>query len=293
MGPGGAGGRRPALHRGVRRCRPPGCSGPPRGVPPVALKAHGSFVPVIQLRLPRGHHPTGGDLRRCHGHQPAAGRADGGRLRGPGPRGLQRDAGTDAARRHRPGPPVVPRGRVRRGGDRHLRGLRPGAGRVRPGPPGARAQPGRCRPGQGGGRRLLHSRPSPMGGRQHRPGHQVPHTRPDQVRRPPRRLRGAGLGSDRGERGPDRHRDGLRPPAGQGGHQRGPPGHAGGRAPSAHPDPGDHRTDRHHAPRHRDRRRPLRPRGHGCRSHRTQLRHRPERDVRAAAPPVGPLDASR
>ena len=46
----------------------------------------------------------------------------------------------------------------------------------------------------------------------------------------PRRLRGAGRGADRGWRRPDHHRDGLRPAPGQGGHQRGPPGHEGGRA---------------------------------------------------------------
>ena len=68
------------------------------------------------------------------------------RLRRPGPRGVQRAAGGHPARRRRPGPPVVLRGRLRRGGDRHLRCLRPGPGRVRAGAPGPRAQPGRRRP---------------------------------------------------------------------------------------------------------------------------------------------------
>ena len=76
------------------------------------------------------------------------------------------------------------------------------------------------------GRRLLHPRPAPVGGREHRPGHQVPHARPDPLRRPPRRLRGAGLGAHRGRRGPHPHRDGVRPAAGQGGHQRGQAGDA-------------------------------------------------------------------
>ena len=96
------------------------------------------------------------------------------------------------------------------------------------------------------------------------------------------------VGPHRGRRRPHHHRDGLRPPAGQGGHQRRPAGHEGRRSPGAHPGPGDHRADRHHAARHRDRCRPVRPRGHGRRRHRSQLRHRAGRDVRAAPPPDRP-----
>ena len=53
-----------------------------------------------------------------------------------------------------------------------------------------------------------------------------------------------------------------------------------------HPGPGHHRADRPHAARHRDRRRPDRPRRHAARRHRPQLRHRPARDARAPPPPV-------
>ncbi len=116
---------------------------------------------------------------------------------------------------------------MRRGRDRHLRCLRTGAGRVRTGSPGPGAEPGRRRPGPRGSRGLLHARPAPVGGRQHRARYQVPHARPDPLRRSPRRLPGAGRGPDRGRRRLDRHRDGVRPVAGQGGHQRRPAGHEG------------------------------------------------------------------
>ncbi len=211
--------RLPRRLRQVRRAARKGFC-PEQDRSPVALMGHGRPEPLI-LQLPPGGLRAGGGVRRRHGHQPAAGRADRRGLRGPGPRGLQRALGGDPARRRRPGPPLVLRGRVRRGRDRHLRGLRPGAGGVRAGPPGPRAQPGRRHPGPGGGRRLLHPGPAPVGGREHRARHQVPHPRADPLRRPPRRLPGAGRRPPRGGRGPHHHRDGLRPAAGQSGHQRG------------------------------------------------------------------------
>ncbi len=90
----------------------------------------------------------------------------------------------------------------------------------------------------------------------------------------------------RGRRRPAHHRDGVRPPPGQGGHQRGPAGHGGGRPPRPAPGPGHHRADRPHAAGHRDRRRPDRPRRHARRRDRPQLRHRAGRDERAAPLPV-------
>ena len=198
-------------------------------------------------------------LRRRHGDQPPGAGAHRRRFRRPRPRGVQRAAGGDPSRRGRQGPPFVLRGRLRRGRDRHLRGLRPGVGRVRTQRPGPRAQPGGHGHRPQGGRRLLDPGQAPLGGRQHRSGHQVPHPGPDQIRRSARRLRGAGRRAHRGRRRPHHHRDGLRPAAGQGGHQRGPAGHEAGRGPPTHPVPGDHRADRDHAARHRGRAPPWSP----------------------------------
>ena len=65
------------------------------------------------------------------------------------------------------------------------------------------------------------------------PGTKFPTLGQIRLRRPPRRLRGAVRRPHRGRRRPHHHRDGLRPPPGQGGHQRGPAGHASGRASSS------------------------------------------------------------
>ena len=129
----------------------------------------------------------------------------------------------------------------------------------------------------------------PVGGRLHRPRHQVPVPRPDPLRRDARRLRGAGPGPPRRRRRPAHHRDRLRPPPGQDRHRRLPAGHGRRRPPGAHPGPGHHRAHRAHAARHRDRRRPHRPRRHAARRHRPQLRHRPGRDARAPPPPLPAL----
>ncbi len=166
----------------------------------------------------------------------------------------------DPTRRRRPGPSIVLRRRLRRGGDRHVRSLLDRPRRVRPAAPGPGAQPG-CGPaGPPSRRRLLHARPSSMGGRQHRPRHQVPHPGTDPLRRAARRLRGAGERPPRRWRRPDPDRDGVRPAPGQGGDQRRPPGHGRHRAGGPHPGPGDHRADRDHAPGDRDRGGAVRPR---------------------------------
>ena len=200
-------------------------------VPPVALRGHGRRQQLSFL-VPAGRLRAGGHVRRRHGNQPAAGRSDRRRLRGPRSRGMQRTTGGHPARGGRPGPPVLLRGRVRRGRDGHLRGVRSRAGRVRAGPPGGRVEPGRSPAGPPGGRRFRHSRSAPVGGGQHRAGDQVPDAGPDPVRRSARRLPGTGGRTHRGRRRSHHHRDGLRPAAGQGGHQRSPTGHEGGRTTS-------------------------------------------------------------
>ena len=95
--------------------------------------------------------------------------------------------------RGRAAPPLVPRRRRRRRRDRHLRGVLRRPRRVRARRPGPGAEPRRRRswPARSG-RRVLDARPAPVGGRQHRPGDEVPDARPDPLRRPPRRLPGAG-----------------------------------------------------------------------------------------------------
>ena len=199
------------------------------------------------------------------------------------------------ARRRRPGPPVVLRGRLRRGRDRHLRRLRPGAGRVRPGPTGSASST--WPPPRSPGRPPTTTRPpdqprwvaGSIG-----PGTKFPTL--GQIRYAD--LRDAyeeqAAGPHRGRRRPDHHRDGLRPPPGQGGHQRRPPGHGGGPA-SRLPIQVQVTIELTgtHAPGHRGRRRPRRPRGHGRRRDRPQLRHRPGRDVRAAPPPDRPRADAR
>ena len=232
---------------------------------------------------------AGGHLRRRHRHQPPAARSwDRRRLRRPRARGLQRDPGRHPARRRRPTPPLLPRRRRRRHRDRHLRGLLGGAGRVRHGRPGARAQRGRRRgwPAALADEYSTPDRPRWVAGSMG-PGTKFPTL--GQI--PFAELRDAyeeqAARPARGRRRPPHHRDRLRPAAGQGGHQRLPAGHGRRRPPGPAPGPGDHRADRPHAAGHRDRRRPDRPRRHAGRRDRAQLRHRAGRDGRAAAPPVG------
>ena len=147
-------------------------------------------------------------LRRRHGHEPAAPRARPRRLRRSRPRGLQRVARRDPPRPGRPGPPLLLRGRLRRGRDRHLRLDLGRPGRVRAGRPRPRADPDRAAElACAVARRVLDARAPPLGGGLHGPGHQVPDARADLVRRLPRRLRGAGARSARGRRRPPAHRD--------------------------------------------------------------------------------------
>ena len=122
--------------------------------------------------------------------------------------------------------------------------------------------------------------------RQHGAGHEASHPRPDQLRRPTRRLRGARPRAARRRSRPAPRRDLLRPPPGQGRHPGVPPCDAPRRTRGADPGAGDHRADRPDAARHRDRRGPLHARRHEARRHRHELRDRPGRDVRIAAAPV-------
>ena len=106
-----------------------------------------------------------------------------------------------------------------------------------------------------------------------------------------RRLRGPGRRAPGRRRRRPADRDGLRPPAGQGGDHRLPAGHGQGRqGPAAH-GAGDDGDDRPDAGRLRDRRRPHGAGGAAARRHRPQLRHRPPGDDRAPAPPVAPRPA--
>ena len=178
---------------------------------------------------------------------------------------------------------------VRRGRDRHLRRLLGRAGRVRPGRPGPRAQPA-PRPSWPARWRDEFSTPD-------RPrwvaGSMGPGTKfPTLGQISYAELRDAyeeqALGPARGRRRPPPHRDRLRParrPRRPSTAPGGPWRALGPQRPA--PGAGDHRADRAHAAGHRDRRRPHRPRRHAGRRHRPQLRHRPGRDGRAPAPPVG------
>ena len=153
-------------------------------------------------------------------------------------------------------------------------------------------QPDRGPPGPGGrrrGHRRGRRRAAPLGGGQPGPRHQVPHPGPDPLPRAAQRLSGAGECADRGRRRPHPRRDRLRPPPGQGRHQRGRARHGRCGPARAHPGPGDHRADRPDAPGHRDRRRAHRPRPHAARHHRAQLRHRAGRDGRGHPLPVPAL----
>ena len=224
-------GSAPTPHRPARRSgagRRPAGDCPWGRFSPVALTGHGRQG-RFSIQLPRGRLRAGGHLRRRHGHQPPAGRADRRRFRRPGSRGVQRAAGGHPARRRRPGPPVVLRGRVRCGRDRHLRRVRPGAGRVRPGRPGPRAQPGRGRDRpRAADDFATPDRPRWVAG-SIGPGTKFPTLGQIQYADLRDAYEEQAAAPHRGRRRPDHHRDGLRPPPGQGGHQRGPAGHASGR----------------------------------------------------------------
>ena len=257
-----------APFRGLRGRRYPGC---PHGTLP---RTAGTARPVRVL-LPAGAARARRHLRRRHGHEPAAARAWAPTTSaGPSSRAATRSWSRRRPDARRAGAPLLLRGRVRRRRDRHLRVDFGGAGRVRPGRPGPRADPHGRRARLRGARRVRHARPPPLGGRHHGPGDQVPHARPDPLRRLPRRLRGAGARAARGRRRPAPDRDAVRPAVGEGGHQRRPPGHGGARPHRAAAGPGDDRADRPHAAGHRDRRRADRPRRHAGRRGRPQLRHR-------------------
>ena len=105
--------------------------------------------------------------RRRHGHHDPALQAGRGRLprcraAGPpeGPEGQQRPAGADAARRGARDPRPVPGGGRRHHRDQHLRRHLDRAGRLRPGAPGARDEPGRRAHRPRGRRRRRHARAS-------------------------------------------------------------------------------------------------------------------------------------
>ena len=91
-----------------------------------------------------------------------------------------------------------------------------------------------------------------------RPRHEVRVARPDPLRRPPRRLRGAVPRPARGRRRPAARRDAVRPARPEGGGDRRPPGDGGDRPRGAAPGAGHDRAHRPHAARHRDRRRAVR-----------------------------------
>ncbi len=259
----------------------------PIGQPPRV--GHGGPVPCINGQagelqaerefLPGGSARRGGDLRRSHRHQPAAAPPRTRRFRRRGPRGLQRGArGHPAGRGRRPAP-VVPRRRLRRGGDQQLRVPALGPGRVRPGrrgpgswPPPRPASPGSRRPAGAGG-------PTPEGWVAGSLGPGTKIASLGQITFAEQRdgYQEAAAGLARGRRRPVRHRDRPGSPAGQGGHHRLPAGHGRGRPRRPHPGSGDHRDHRPHADGHRDRRRPHHPRRPAPGRHRPQLRHRARR----------------
>ena len=226
-------------------------------------------------------------LRRRLRHLRAASRPDRRRLRRPRPRGLQRAA------RASPGPTSIDGMHeaffdvgCRRHRDRHLRRVRRPPRRVRHRRPDLRASTSPRPASPRRWRRLLHPRRPALGRRLDRPRHQVRRrsaTSASPSCATPTRCRRAACSTG----GVDLLlvETAVRPPRAEGGDHRVPPGHGGRRAPGPDPGPGHHRADRPHAARHRDRRRPHRPRRHAARRRRPQLRHRPARDARAPPPP--------
>ncbi len=273
--------RRPDLRHG-RKVYPRTVSGPrtavsrlsSRGDRPVALSDH------VEQPLPRSRQRARRRLRRRLRHLHAGPRPHRRRLRGRGPRRVHGHPARHPAGPDRRDARRLLQDRRRHRRDGHLRGLRRPLVGVRHRRPGHRAQPGRCPDRPRGRRRSRRPRR-----RVHRPGHQVRLARPDPVRRAPRRLRGPGARAPRGRRRPVPRGDPVRPARRQGGHDRLPPGDGLLRSRGADPGAGHHGAHRHHAPRHRDRRRPVGARRHAPRRHRHQLRHRPVGDERAPALP--------
>ena len=103
----------------------------------------------------------------------------------------------------------------------------------------------------------------------------------------------SGPGPARGRRRPAHHRDRLRPAGRQGRDHRRPPGDGRRRPPGPDPGAGHDRAHGPHAARHRDRRRPHRPRRPAARRHRAQLRHRPGRDAASTCATCRPTPACR
>ncbi len=114
-----------------------------------------------------------------------------------------------------------------------------------------------------------------LGGRQHGPGHQIPHPGPDPLRRLARRLRGTGARAcSRAASTSSSSRPSFDLLSAKSAIN-------GARRAMVALDrivplqvAGDHRAHRPHAARHRDRRRPHRARRHAGRRRRPQLRHR-------------------
>ncbi|RIH84116.1 hypothetical protein Mterra_02058 [Calidithermus terrae] len=241
-----------------------------RGLPP---RGAGRSIP-----LPASPLPPGAGLRRGDGHRDFQVRPHGGGLRRRALQRLPGDAQPGPARRDRPHPPQLPRGRRRRDRDQHLRGLPPRAGGVRARGRGRRpGLPGRPRRPRGG-RPPLHPREAPLRGRFAGAGHQAHQPGAD-------RLAGdAGVvprGRPRpdpgwGGRAADRDRPGHPPGALRG--AGGACGHAGRGARGAPAGAGHGGVHRDHARRHRRQRRPDRARGPPHRRHRDELCHRPRPD---------------
>ena len=187
-----------------------------------------------------------------------------------------------------PAPPLLPRRRLRRRRDRHLRLVLGRPRRVRAGRPGPRADPPGRRAGRARSRDEFSTpeRPRWVAGSMG-PGTKFPTLGQIPYADLTRRLRGAGARAARGRRRPPAHRDAfdlLSIKAAINGARRAMAA-LGPHVPLQVP--GDDRAHRPHAARHRDRRRAHRARGHAGRRGRPQLRDRAGRDGRGPAPPFG------
>ena len=170
--------------------------------------------------------------------------------------------------------------------DEHVRGQPGEPERVRHPRADRRAVAGRRPAGpRGGGRERGGRRPPALGARLDRPGHETADARPRHLPRAARLLlRERGRAAAR-RRGRADHRDLPGPAPGEGGDHRGEASGRGARPWRARHRAADHRDDRDHAARQRDRRGADRPRAARHRRDRAELRDRPRRDERAPAVP--------
>ncbi len=168
---------------------------PDRGKRPTRIRIW-SCPDVRHRRVPpQGAGRTCRGRGRGDGDDAPGGQPHAGRLRGP--RGLQRDPQRHPAR-HRPRHPRrVLRRRRRLRGDQHVRRQLRQPLRVRHRRAHLRAVRGRRPDRPGGGRRLVHPGPAPLGDRLGRPRHQAAHARACGLPHPARYLPAAGRGPDR------------------------------------------------------------------------------------------------